>query len=76
MRGMQIFQYLLRHPLKYRRGNICAVMRSNGRIDDYRDHDGRVIDGSESGERCDVFGARIGVSGRIHFLGGACFSRR
>ena len=46
------------------------------RIENHRDRNGGIIDRSESGERCHIFGVRIGVRWRDQFLRRAGFSRR
>jgi len=73
VRRVQIFEHLLGHAMKHRRRYLAALMEPNGGIQNYRDYDLRIIYGSESRERADVFGFRIRARGGIDFLRRASF---
>ena len=62
--------------LKHRRGNLAALVESDRRIKNHRDHDLRIVQRRESRERSDVFRLRIRSRVWIDFLRGARLSRR
>ena len=55
VRGVQILQNLLRHPLEYRRRDLPALVQSDRRIENHCHRNRWIVDGSKTGERRHIF---------------------
>src|ERR1035441_1723129 len=76
MRNVQIFEHLLRDPLKDRSRNLSALVQADSRIEDHHHRNLWIVDGSKPGKRRDVFRLRVSAGGGVHLLSRPGFARR
>src|SRR3954462_11886613 len=76
MRHMEVFEHLLGNATKDWGGNLSALVGPNGRVQDHRDNDVRIVEGSKSSKRGHIFCFRIRSGRGIDLLPRAGLSSR